>query len=188
MTNQPETKPLINFDLAEEVPDHVGFLNVCITNDCTGGNSEETYLTLNTEGFGGAGIYVKIDGETVEAGEVRIKLYGTMEFTALLQGMEGFLKYYEQRLNKIHADMQSLTEGANGTSADDIQYGGTHYKDMPIQPWAVMQSVLTHEEFVGFLKGNIIKYSLRQGKKDSPDADKALHYMQKLKETSGSGW
>lgn len=68
------------------------------------------------------------------------------------------------------------------TTADDIQHGGTHYKDMPIQPWAVMEAVLTHEEFVGFLKGNIIKYSLRQGKKDSPDADKALHYMQKLKE------
>jgi len=47
---------------------------------------------------------------------------------------------------------------------------------------AVMEAVLTREEFIGFLKGNIIKYSLRQGKKDSPDADKALHYMQKLKE------
>jgi hypothetical protein len=75
-----------------------------------------------------------------------------------------------------------LTDGLNGTSADDIQHGGTHYKDMTIQPWAVMEAVLTHEEFVGFLKGNIIKYSLRQGKKDSPDADKAKHYMQKLSE------
>jgi hypothetical protein len=78
-----------------------------------------------------------------------------------------------------------LTEGSNGTSADDIQYGGTHYKDMPIQPWAVMESVLTPQEFIGYLKGNIIKYSLRQGKKDSPDADKAKHYMQKLKEFQG---
>ena len=188
MTNQPETKPLINFDLAEEVPGHVGFLNVCITNSSTGGNSEETYLTLNTDDFGGAGIYVKIDGETVEAGEVQIKLYGALEFMALLQGMGGFLKYYEKRLNTISADMQALTEGSNGTSADDIQYGGTHYKDMAIQPWAVMESVLTPQEFIGYLKGNIIKYSLRQGKKDSPDADKALHYMQKLKELSDSGW
>ena len=73
----------------------------------------------------------------------------------------------------------------SGTSADDIQHGGSHYKDMTIQPWAVMEAVLTHAEFVGFLKGNIIKYSLRQGKKDSPDADKARHYMQKLKETIG---
>jgi hypothetical protein len=67
-------------------------------------------------------------------------------------------------------------------NADRRQVGGTHYKDMPIQPWDVMQSVLTHEEFVGFLKGNIIKYSLRQGKKDSDDVAKMQHYMQKLAE------
>jgi hypothetical protein len=67
-------------------------------------------------------------------------------------------------------------------NADRRQIGGTHYKDMPIQPWDVMQSVLTHEEFVGFLKGNIIKYSLRQGKKDSDDVAKMQHYMQKLAE------
>jgi hypothetical protein len=73
-------------------------------------------------------------------------------------------------------------DGFNGTSADDLQYGGTHYKDMTIQPWTVMEAVLTPQEFIGFLKGNIIKYSLRQGKKDSPDADKAKHYMQKLEE------
>jgi len=42
---------------------------------------------------------------------------------------------------------------------------------------------LTPEEFRGFLKGNIIKYSMRQGKKeDSDDGNKALHYMQKLNE------
>lgn len=68
------------------------------------------------------------------------------------------------------------------SSADDKQVGGTHYKVMPIQPWAVMEAVLTHEEFIGFLKGNIIKYSLRQGAKDSDDAGKAQHYMQKLRE------
>ena len=80
---------------------------------------------------------------------------------------------------------KTLTDGLNGVSANDIPHGGTHYKDMTIQPWAVMEAVLTHEEFVGFLKGNIIKYSLRQGKKDSPDADKARHYMQKLSEVEG---
>jgi hypothetical protein len=40
-----------------------------------------------------------------------------------------------------------------------------------------------HAEFVGFLKGNIIKYGMRQGHKEgSDDAAKALHYMQKLNE------
>lgn len=71
----------------------------------------------------------------------------------------------------------------NGTRADDIQVSGNHYKDMPVQPWHVMESVLTREEFIGFLKGNVIKYSLRAGRKDgSDDAGKAKHYMQKLKE------
>lgn len=71
----------------------------------------------------------------------------------------------------------------NGTRADDLQISGNHYKDMAIQPWSVMQAVMTHEEFVGFLKGNIIKYSLRAGRKDgSDDAGKARHYMLKLKE------
>jgi hypothetical protein len=73
----------------------------------------------------------------------------------------------------------------NGTSADDIQVSGNHYKDMPIQPWHVMESVLTREEFIGFLKGNVIKYSLRAGRKEgSDDAGKARHYMQKLSEVT----
>jgi len=80
-------------------------------------------------------------------------------------------------------ELAKLHEGLNGTSADDLQVSGSHYKDMPIQPWAVMEAVLTHEEFVGFLKGNIIKYSLRAGRKaGSDDAGKAEHYMQKLRE------
>lgn len=66
--------------------------------------------------------------------------------------------------------------------ADDLQVGGQHYKDMGMQPWHVMEAVLTPEEFKGFLKGNIIKYAMRQGKKDSDDAGKARHYRLKLAE------
>ena len=78
-----------------------------------------------------------------------------------------------------------LEQGSNGTRADDIQVSGTHYKDMAVQPWTVMEAVLTPEEFRGFLKGSIIKYSLRQGKKqDSDDAGKAKHYIQKLGEVT----
>jgi hypothetical protein len=65
---------------------------------------------------------------------------------------------------------------------DDYQIGGTHYRDMKVQPWNVMETILTKEEFLGFIKGNIIKYSMRQGRKDSDDADKAIHYMAKLRE------
>lgn len=69
--------------------------------------------------------------------------------------------------------------------ADEIQIGGTHYKDMGVEPWEVMEAVLTHAEFVGFLKGNIIKYSMRQGRKDSDDAAKCKHYIRKLQEMQG---
>jgi Protein of unknwon function (DUF3310) len=76
----------------------------------------------------------------------------------------------------------ALANGMNGTTADSLQIGGQHYKDMSMQPWAVMEAVLTHEEFVGFLKGNVIKYGMRQGKKDSDDSNKAKHYALKLAE------
>lgn len=66
--------------------------------------------------------------------------------------------------------------------ADELQIGGQHYKEMGMQPWHVMEAVLTPEEFQGFLKGNIIKYAMRQGKKDSDDAGKAQHYKKKLDE------
>lgn len=68
--------------------------------------------------------------------------------------------------------------------ANDTQVDGTHYKDMDIEPWEVMGSILSHEEFVGFLKGNIIKYSMRNGKKEgaTKDAEKARHYVKKLEE------
>lgn len=69
--------------------------------------------------------------------------------------------------------------------ADDRQVGGSHYKDMEVQPWIVMETVLTHAEFVGYLKGNIIKYSMRQGKKSgSDDGGKCQHYIEKLRQVT----
>lgn len=68
-------------------------------------------------------------------------------------------------------------------TANKVQVSGEHYLNMDIQPWDVMESVLTHEEYIGFLKGNIIKYSLRAGRKaGSDDIAKARHYMMKLQE------
>lgn len=70
-------------------------------------------------------------------------------------------------------------------SADARQVGGTHYKDMAIQPWTLMEAVLTREEFIGFLKGTLLKYAMRHGHKDgTDDAEKAKHYLEKLEETA----
>ena len=70
--------------------------------------------------------------------------------------------------------------------AGTYQVDGDHYTTMDIQPWEVMESVLTPEEFIGFLKGNIIKYAMRAGRKEgTEDAAKAKHYANKLANFQG---
>lgn len=50
------------------------------------------------------------------------------------------------------------------------------------QPIETMQSNMTHAEMIGFLKGNIIKYACRCGKKDEPlkEAEKIKQYAEWL--------
>lgn len=68
-------------------------------------------------------------------------------------------------------------------SAIERQVGGSHYKDMPMQPIEVMQAVLTSDEYRGYLKGCILKYSMRAGRKEgTDDVGKAEHYLQFLTE------
>lgn len=67
-------------------------------------------------------------------------------------------------------------------SADDYQVGGNHYKDMGVPPWEVLEATLAKAEFIGFLKGNIIKYSMRQGVRGEVDSQKCKHYIIKLAE------
>lgn len=72
-----------------------------------------------------------------------------------------------------------------GKNADAIQAGGSHYKTMQVQPWTAMEAWLTREEFIGFLKGNIIKYMARANTDKEPHdvmIQKAAHYQQKLTE------
>ncbi len=59
-----------------------------------------------------------------------------------------------------------------GTAKD-----ATHYQRAAMQPIEIMQRFLTREEFIGFLKGNIIKYKARAAFKGSRKED-----MQKTKQ------
>ena len=40
-----------------------------------------------------------------------------------------------------------------------------HYRDSIVEPILVMQDFFSHDELMGFLKGNILKYRLRAGHK-----------------------
>ena len=61
------------------------------------------------------------------------------------------------------------------------QVGGDHYVTKAVQPWDAMQAWMSHEEFAGFLRGNVIKYIARYKDKGGvADLQKARHYLDKL--------
>lgn len=47
---------------------------------------------------------------------------------------------------------------------EDIMHD-KHYRETVVEPILVMQALFSHDEFIGFLKGNILKYRLRAGHK-----------------------
>lgn len=59
-----------------------------------------------------------------------------------------------------------------------------HYKDCIIEPFYLMLSVLSIEEFKGFLKGNIIKYAMRAPFKGQSEKDiEKYQYYKRLLDT-----
>ena len=72
---------------------------------------------------------------------------------------------------------------AKADSALDTQVGGSHYKDMAIQPWQAMEAWLTAEEYRGYHKGVAIAYLARERDKGGmEDIKKAIHHLQRLVE------
>ena len=66
-------------------------------------------------------------------------------------------------------------------SDDNVNHPGHYGGDTVYEVIKVLEVWLTPEEFVGFLKGNIIKYTARARKKASlEDHKKALWYAQRL--------
>lgn len=60
----------------------------------------------------------------------------------------------------------------------------SHYTSGPVECLDAIASALGREGFVAFLRGQVIKYNWRLGRKDDPaqDAGKARFYAAKLEE------
>jgi hypothetical protein len=56
-----------------------------------------------------------------------------------------------------------------------------HY-NLGVEPWQAMRAWMTREQYIGFLRGNCIKYLARMGHKDAAaaDAEKVLRYAEEL--------
>lgn len=68
-------------------------------------------------------------------------------------------------------------------TATKKQVGGKHYTDYKIQPVEFITS-----NNIGFIEGNVIKYLLRFKEKNGlQDLDKAIHYVELLKELYQNG-
>lgn len=67
--------------------------------------------------------------------------------------------------------------------ANDVQFGGDHYKNMGVEPWDVVDT-WSREQRIGYYRGGALKYIMRMGAKDeSPmEVAKGKHYMEKLLE------
>ena len=62
------------------------------------------------------------------------------------------------------------------TSPLDQQIGGSHYKELPIQPVEYI-----HANGIGYFEGNVIKYVSRwRNKNGVADLEKAKHYIDLL--------
>ena len=90
------------------------------------------------------------------------------------------------KIEKIFHELNA--EDDKKEPADSIQIGGDRYKKLVIQPWSAMESWMTKEQFIGFLRGNSIKYLARfEFKGGTEDLKKARHYLDKLIEVSERG-
>ena len=65
--------------------------------------------------------------------------------------------------------------------ANDMQFGGDHYKNMGVEPWDVIDT-WPLEQRIGYYRGGALKYTMRMGSKDEnlQEIEKGWHYMQKL--------
>lgn len=97
-----------------------------------------------------------------------------------------FLPY--EKLEPLDTSVMCVIKGNSQTedaSTSNTKYYDEHYASMAgLEPIELMQLVLSLPEFVGFLKGNIIKYTMRAGKKQGEaaekDAAKAKRYTEWL--------
>ena len=76
---------------------------------------------------------------------------------------------WEEKMNAMEDKIHALMK----------QEGGSHYKDMAIQP---VEFITANN--LGFLEGNVVKYICRHhAKNGAEDIRKAIHYCEMLLET-----
>lgn len=85
---------------------------------------------------------------------------------------DGFWGTYLDNLAPIEEPSSYAAEALKHYTEKEKVDVNAHY-DTTHQPIEVMQANMTRDELIGFLKGNIIKYACRCGRKDDPKKEAA---------------
>jgi hypothetical protein len=94
----------------------------------------------------------------------------------------------EVNIDAAHGKWQTLTAVTSNTpvpkAVADMVNQPPHYTAGGIETIDFLQAKLTREEFIGYLKGNVLKYGSRLGKKGNIDIDagKMAWYALKLRD------
>lgn len=83
---------------------------------------------------------------------------------------------------------KNVAKSEDGTDKEvngDMVNHPSHYKIKDgLEAIDVIKATLTEEEFIGFCKGNALKYQFRAGKKDlsktAEDYEKAMFYLKEI--------
>lgn len=113
--------------------------------------------------------------------DMMVFLTTTLMYGVRFRGSDKVFTVDERRVTPIYAEKDTQ----EGTMHDK------HYRETVVEPILVMQALFSHDEFIGFLKGNILKYRLRAGHKDGEkgmkdDLDK-IHVYEEWLERAKKG-
>lgn len=119
----------------------------------------------------GSSIPLKFDGHTAMVTDI------AGDGTPVIQFDDEPGTWFAEWNELIRIDCQNIPEDwLPWTTALDIQEGGNHYKDFPIQP-----VVFITRNNLGYCEGNVVKYITRWQKKGGlADLRKARHYIDLL--------
>ena len=107
------------------------------------------------------------------------KAYFNVEVVDLLNEQQSTINELQSIINHCKRKTESGKK-MNEEKSEEPSY----YNSNGLSPnQAFEQGLISNEEFIGFIKGNVIKYVVRCGKKGNPveDIDKAINYLQLLK-------
>lgn len=92
------------------------------------------------------------------------------------------LKKSQDDIDKI---MQGIFDAKEDNKEEKVNHP-SHYNFTKMETLDIIDNFSTHEEYVGFLKGNVIKYLHRYSHKNGmEDLRKASWYLNKLIEVEG---